>query len=72
MDAFKSLTKSFQMAREDGSEQSDLTRFKVQEIHTLNSFYHEVNLIQYNDKSTLNLPKNLRHDNLIELNMNAF
>jgi hypothetical protein len=40
------------MAKEDGSEQSDLNRFKIQEIHTLNNFYHEVNLIEYNEKST--------------------
>ncbi len=60
------------MAKEDGSEQSDLTRFKIQEIHTLNSFYHEVNSIEYSQKATFQLPKSLRHDNLIELNMNAF
>ena len=42
-DAFHSFIKSFNMAKEDGTEQSDLPRFKIQEIHTLNSFYQDFN-----------------------------
>lgn len=60
------------MAKDEGSEQSDLTRFKVQEIHTLNSFYNEFNHIEYRDDAIVHLPKTLKHENLVELNMNAF
>lgn len=60
------------MAKEDGSDQQDLTRFKIQEIHTLNSFYQEFNQIEYAAKSKFQLPKTLKNDNLIEINMNAF
>lgn len=60
------------MAKEDGSEQQDQTRFKVQEIHTLNSFYKDLNSIEYPDKSKFQLPKSLKHENLVEINMNAF
>lgn len=41
--ALQTLLKSFAIAREDGAEHAELTRFKVQEMHTLNSFYQEFN-----------------------------
>jgi hypothetical protein len=71
-DAYKTLAKSYQLAKEDGSEQNDMTRFKVQEIYTLNHFYHDFNQIEYNSLAKFSLPKTLKHENLVETNMNAF
>lgn len=41
-------------------------------MHMLNSFYQDFNSIEYNEKVKLGIPKSLIHENLIELNMNAF
>ncbi len=60
------------MAKEDGSDQSDLTRFKVQEFHLINSFYHALNQIEYHENSTVKVPKTIKNENLVELNLNAF
>lgn len=60
------------MAREDGSDQSDLTRFKVQEIHTLTSFYNEFNLIEFREDALMTLPKTIKNENLVEINVSAF
>ena len=49
--ALNSLLTSYQLAlkEEDGGplSQADLVRFKVQEIHTLNSFYQQFSRIEY-------------------------
>ena len=65
------------MARneEDGLH-SEMGRFKVQELHVLNSFSQEFSSIEYNAGGShtgarFNLPKTLKHDNLVELNMSA-
>lgn len=71
-DSLKSFIKSYQMAKEDGSEQTDQTRFKVQEIHTLNSLYQDLNHIEFGEQSKFELPKTLKHENLVEINLNAF
>ncbi|CDW76997.1 signal recognition particle 72 kda protein [Stylonychia lemnae] len=71
-EALKMFIKSYQMAKDDGSEQSDLTRFKVQEIHTLNSLYQDLNQIEYGEISKFVLPKTLKNENLVEININAF
>lgn len=72
-DSLKTLLKSYAMAKEDGSEQQDQTRFKVQEIHMLNSFYQDLNQIEYNaSNAKIHLPKSIKHENLVEINMNAF
>ena len=60
------------MAKQDGSDQSDLTRFKVQELHTLNHFYNELNCIEYKSNAKLSFPKSIKHDILMETNTNAF
>lgn len=76
-DAFRSLVNAYSIARnEDEGLHSELGRFKVQELHVLNSFSHEFSSIEYNVGGSLsgarfNLPKTLKHDNLVELNMSA-
>ncbi len=70
--SLQTLLKSYALCKEDGSEHSELTRFKVQEIHTLNSFYQDFNQIEYSAQARFTLPKTIKHENLIELNVNAF
>ena len=76
-EAFRSLVQAFSMARnEEDSLHSEMGRFKVQELHVLNSFSHEFSSIEYNaggsvNGARFNLPKTLKHDNLVELNMSA-
>ena len=53
-------------------DHADQTRFKVQEIHLLNSFYHDVNHIEYMPSAKFHLPKTLKNENLVEINLNAF
>lgn len=67
------------MAKEDtdnnsftGLDHADQTRFKVQEIHLLNSFYHDVNHIEYMGNAKFHLNKTLKNENLVEINLNAF
>jgi hypothetical protein len=38
----------------------------------MNSFYHDLNQIEYGTQAKLSLPKSLKNDNLVELNINAF
>ena len=71
-EALSALLKSFGMAREDGADHTDLSRFKVQEIHTLNSFQQEFNQVEYGANARFALPKTLRHENLVEINLSAF
>ena len=71
-EAMQSLLTSFKQAKEDGSEQSELSRFKVQELHLLTSFCNELNLIEYGGHMKVHLQKSIIHENLVELNMNAF
>lgn len=71
-EALKVLITSHQMAKQDQSDISDQLRFKVQEMHMLNSFYQDFNSIEYNEKVKLGIPKSIIHENLIELNTNAF
>lgn len=66
------------MARreDETSVHGEMARFKVQELHALNSFSHEFSSIDFNvggaDKGArFNLPKTLKHDNLVEVNMSA-
>ena len=66
------LMKAYAMAKEDGSEKKDMARFKVQEFHQLTNFIHELNLIEYEEGMKLNVPSSIKHENLVELNMNAF
>jgi hypothetical protein len=71
-DSLESLLKSYALAKEDGSEQTDIARFKIQEIHTLTSFYNEFNSIEFSEKAKLNLPKTIKNENLVENNISAF
>jgi hypothetical protein len=60
------------MAKQDGSDNSDITRFKVQELHMINSFSNYLNKIEYNASSKIRIPKTIKNENLVELNLNAF
>ena len=73
-DSLKSLLKSFELAREDDShlDHSEQTRFKVQELHLLNSFYHDLNQIEYDQFAKLSVSKTLKNEMLVEFNVNAF
>ena len=56
--------------------QVEASRFKIQELHALNSFCHEFSSIEYNAGGSATgarfiLPKSLKHDNLVEMNMSA-
>ena len=77
-EAFRSLVHSFNIAKgeEEATMHAELGRFKVQELHMLNSFSHEFSAIEYNlggltTGAKFNLSKTLKHDNLVELNMSA-
>lgn len=65
------MLESYDVAKQDGSDQSDATRFKVQEIHTLNNFYNAFNLIEYSPDAKLILPRQLKNSVLVELNVSA-
>lgn len=69
--ALKMMLESYDVAKEDGSDQTDATRFKVQEIHTLNNFYNAFNLIEYSPDAKLKLPRQLKNSVLVELNVSA-
>lgn len=78
MEGFRSLIRAYEIAKQDDEDSlhSDATRFKIQELHALNSFCHEFSAIEYNcgghtNGPKFNLPKSLKHDNLIEVNMSA-
>jgi len=60
------------MAKEDGSDQTDLVRFKVQELFLISQFYNAVNNIEYSEKATIKVPKTIKNENLVELNLTAF
>ena len=60
------------MAREDGSDKSDILRFKVQEMHVLNSFYTNINNTEYEGNQTIKIPQHIKNENLIEHNINSF
>jgi len=70
-EALASLLKSYELAVKEGSDQTDAARFKIQEYHTLNNFYNGFNLIEYTGNAKFVLPKSLKHDNLVEVNINA-
>lgn len=78
-EAFRSLVRSYQLAAEQDEDtlHTDATRFKIQELHALNTFCHEFSAIEYNIGGAqktgprFNLPRSLKHDNLIEVNMSA-
>lgn len=77
-EAFRSLIHAYNIAKgeDENTMHVELGRFKVQELHMLNSFSHEFSAIEYNaggssNGARFNLPKTLKHDNLVELNMSA-
>lgn len=77
-EAFKNLLESYELSRQEGEHQheADLVRFKIQELHALNSFSRQFSLIEYNmggsvKGSRFNLPRSLKHENLVEVNMSA-
>ena len=76
-EAFKALLQSYELARSDEDQlHADQTRFKVQELHALNTFAHEFSSIAYNlggpaSGSRFRLPRSLKHDSLVEVNMSA-
>lgn len=77
-EAFRSLVHAYTIAKgeDENTVHAELGRFKVQELHMLNSFVHEFSAIEYNvggssNGARFNLPKTLKHDNLVELNMSA-
>ena len=38
----------------------------------LNHLYHDINALEYPTSATFTLPKTIKHENLVEINMNAF
>jgi hypothetical protein len=46
--AFKSLLQSFEQARQDEHHTDDAVRFKIQELHALNTFCKQFSAIDYN------------------------
>jgi hypothetical protein len=61
-EALDSLIRSFELAKEDGQDQADAGRFKIQEYHMLNSLlssgYSEV---EYRARSKFALSKSLKN-----------
>jgi hypothetical protein len=71
-EALDCLLRSFDLAREDGSDVADAARFKVQEYHMLNSLLASgFSMVEYNSKSKFTLSKSLKNQALIEVNVNA-
>jgi hypothetical protein len=77
-EAFRCLVQAYTLAKQDEESvlHGDLTRFKIQELHALNTFSQEFSAIEYNAGGAeagarFNLPKSLKHDNLVEINMSA-
>jgi hypothetical protein len=77
LDAFRTLVKSYDLAKQDeDSLHGDLARFKAQELHTLNTFALGFSSISYNaggaaSGARFRLPRSLKHDNIVEVNMSA-
>lgn len=38
----------------------------------INSLYNHINHIEYGEISTFKIPRNIKNENLVELNINAF
>lgn len=70
-EAVTSILKAKERAERDGEFESDLARFKTQELHMLNSMVECFLQVEYKQGSEFELPKNLTHNSLVELNMNA-
>jgi len=77
-EGFRSLVQAFDIARreDETSSHAEMARFKVQELHALNSFSHEFSAIDFNvggavSGARFNLPKTIKHDNFVEVNMSA-
>lgn len=71
-EALDSLVRSFELAKEDGQDQADAARFKIQEYHMLNSLLSSgFSEVEYRDKSKFALSKSLKNQILIEVNINA-
>jgi hypothetical protein len=51
--------------------EQDMARFKTQELHLLNNLLNCFLSVDYTTNSTINLPKSITHNNLVELNMNT-
>jgi len=52
--------------------EQDMARFKTQELHLLNNLLNCFVSVDYSaSNSTINLPKSITHNNLVELNMNT-
>lgn len=48
-EAFRSLIHSYELAKQDDEQlHGDATRFKIEELHALNTFTHEFSVIEYN------------------------
>ena len=70
--AMETFLSSFEMAKEEGSDQADAARFKIQELHMLNSLLSSgFSQVDYRASSKFNLSKSLKNQILIEVNMNA-
>lgn len=71
-EALDYLVRSFELAKEDGQDQADAARFKIQEYHMLNSLLSSgFSEVEYRDKSKFALSKSLKNHILIEVNINA-
>lgn len=71
-EALDSLVRSFELSKEDGQDQADAARFKIQEYHMLNSLLSSgFSEVEYRDKSKFALSKSLKNQILIEVNINA-
>lgn len=61
-EALDSLLRSFEIAKEDGSDVSDAARFKVQEYHMLNSLLVSgFSQVEYRARSKFALSKSLKN-----------
>lgn len=71
MPSLTSFIKAKDLAEREGELESELARFKTQELHMLNSIVECFTQIEYKEGSSFDLPRNLTHNSLVELNMNA-
>ena len=72
------MVQSFSLARQEDEQNlhGDATRFKIQELHALNSFSQCFSAIEYNvggaaPGARFTLSRSLKHENLVEINMSA-
>lgn len=68
-ESLQSLDKAFTLAQSESD--GDVARFKIQELHLINSLCNCFNQVEYFKSSKFDLSSSLKHHNLVEANLTA-